>query len=523
MDELAYIEHLKGTRHVNAPGELPPPDDRLDEEVARLRPPPQSREAEQSLLGCLLMDASALSKIIDILATTDFFPRSHKLIFDAVATLAGEGSPVDVVSTFERLQRDGHAEDTGGLIYLNQLVQAVPSLSSVRRYAEIIVERSTLRQIIAQADEAATRAFKCEPAADILADTKLRTSKLLEERKLGRAGVPLLTLGQLREQAHGVAWLVKNVIPSDSIGMMFGGSGTFKSFLAVDLAGHIAHGLPWLGRRTKKGAVIYIAAEGGTGLWGRICAWHQARRLRYDDAAIYVVPVALDLTQDAWKIVEAAQALGITPELVVIDTLSQTFAGEENSAQEVAAYFRELGTRIRQLWKCAVAILHHTGHVATERPRGSSAMRANLDWMLGVHRDDKEMLATLSSAKQKDGEGFQDTTFALTVHALGTDEDGDQVKSLVARHLSSVEEIQEVMEREGRAGRGGGNQLFMSLIQNGGLESDLRTEFMKKCEQETPEARRQAYSRAKRWATNAGFIEIAQGCVITLKNGGAKP
>lgn len=522
MDEFAYIEQLKGTHQVNAPGELPPPDDRLDEEVARLRPPPQSREAEQSLLGCLLMDASALAKVSDILATPDFFPKSHKLIFDAIVTLAGAGSPVDVVSTFEQLQRGGNVDDCGGLVYLNQLVQAVPSLSSVRRYAEIIVERSTLRQIIAQADEAATRAFKCEPAADILADTKLRTSKLLEERKLGRGGVPLLTLGQLREQSHAVAWLVKHAIPADSIGMLFGGSGTFKSFIAVDLACHIVHGLPWLGRRSRKGAVIYLAAEGGTGLWGRICAWHQARHKSYENVPLYVVPVALDLTADAWKIVEAAQALGVTPELVIVDTLSQTFAGEENSAQEVAAYFRELGTRIRQLWHCAVMILHHTGHLATERPRGSSAMRANLDWMLGVHRDDKEMLATLSCAKQKDGEAFNDTTFALTQHRLGTDADGDEVKSLIARHLTSAEELQEAMEKEGRAGRGGGNQLLLSLLQNGGLESDLRTEFMKKCEQETPEARRQAYSRAKRWATNSGLFEVAQGTIITLKNGGQK-
>ena len=522
VDDTAFIEPQQGTHRVNAPGELPPSDPSPDEDVAHLRAPPKSIEAEQGILGGLLLDVSHLARVSDILATTDFFARSHKLIFDALTTLAGEGQPVDVISTYERLQRDGNDGDAGGLVYLNQLAQSVPSVASVRRYAEIVVERSVLRQAIALADDVTRRAFRNEPAVDILADLKTRTAKLTEERKLGRAGVPLLTMGQLREQSHAVSWLVKHVIPADSIGMLFGGSGTFKSFLAVDLAGHVAHGLPWLGRRTKQGAVIYIAAEGGTGLWGRLCAWHQARRLRYDEAPIYVIPVALDLTQDAWKIVEAAQALGVTPELVVVDTLSQTFAGEENSAQEVAAYFRELGTRIRQLWKCAVAILHHTGHVATERPRGSSAMRANLDWMLGVHRDDKEMLATLSCAKQKDGEGFQDTTFALGVHALGTDEDGDQVKSLVARHLSSVEEIQEVMEREGRAGRGGGNQLLMSLIQNGGLESDLRTEFMKKCEQETPEARRQAYSRAKRWATNAGFIEIAQGCVITLKNGGNK-
>lgn len=520
MDEAAFFDNIKGTRHVNAPGELPPPDDRLDEEVARLRPPPQSREAEQSLLGCLLMDASALARVSDILATTDFFPRSHKLVYDAICTLAGEGAPVDVVSTFERLQRDGHTEDTGGLAYLNQLVQAVPSLSSVRRYAEIIVERATLRQIISQADEAATRAFKCEPAADILADTKARTSKLLEERKLGRGGIPLLTLAELRDQARNVSWLVKNVIPGDSIGMVFGASQTFKSFVALDAALHVAHGLPWLGRRTKQGPVIYVAAEGGTGLWKRIHAWHRSRKIPYTSTPMTVVPVAMDLTQDAWKIVEAAQAKGVTPALVVIDTLSQTYAGEENSANEVAAYFRELGARIRALWHCAVMIIHHSGHAATERPRGSTAMMANVDWMFGVHRDEKEMLATLSCTKQKDTEPFADASFSLTSLTVHVDEDGDEIRSLVARHLTNVDELQEAMERESKAGRGGHNHLLMSLLQNGIPESDLRQLFYRECGIDNADSRKKAWQRASGWAKQRGFYEVASGFVVTLKPDG---
>lgn len=520
VDDLAFIEQLKGTPRVNAPGELPPPDDRLDEEVARLRPPPQSREAEQSLLGCLLMDAAALAKVSDILATTDFFPRSHRLIFDAVATLAGEGSPVDIVSTFERLQRDGHTEDTGGLAYLNQLVQAVPNLSSVRRYAEIIVERSTLRQQIALYDEATARAFRNEPAGDILADVKLRTSKLLEERKLGRAGIPLLTLAELRDQAHTVTWLVKNIIPADSLGMVFGASQTFKSFIALDAALHVAHGLPWLGRRTKQGDVIYLAAEGGTGLWKRIHAWHKARRIPYDKTPMTVVPVAMDLTQDAWKIVEAAQAKGVTPSLVVIDTLSQTYAGEENSANEVAAYFRELGARIRQLWHCAVMIIHHSGHTATERPRGSTAMMANVDWMFGVHRDEKELLATLSCTKQKDTEPFQDAAFSLTSMTVHVDEDGDEIRSLVARHLSSTEELQEAMERESKAGRGGHNHLLMSLLQNGILETDLRQLFYRECGLDSADSRKKAWQRASSWAKGRGIYEVAQGFIVTLQDKG---
>lgn len=511
--------HTEGSHHVNAPGELPPSDPSPDEEAAYLRAPPKSTDAEQGVLGALLQDASHLARVADILATGDFFARSHRLIFDAITTLAGDGQPVDVLSTGERLRTDGNLDDAGGLPYLNQLTQSVPSVASVRRYAEVVVECSVLRQAIGLADEVRIRAFKREPAVDILSDLKTRTAKLTEERKLGRAGVPLLTLQELREQARSVTWLVKNVIPGDSLGMVFGASQTFKSFVALDAALHVAHGLPWLGRRTTQGSVIYVAAEGGTGLWKRIHAWHKARKIPYDNTPMTVVPVALDLTQDAWKVVEAAQAKGVTPALVVIDTLSQTYSGEENSANDVAAYFRELGARIRQLWHCAVMIIHHSGHTATERPRGSTAMMANVDWMFGVHRDEQEMLATLSCTKQKDTEPFADASFSLTSITVHRDEDGDEIRSLVARHLTSMDEIQEAMERESKAGRGGHNTTLMRLVQNGMLESDLKLLFGRECGLENADAKRQAYGRAKKWAMKSGFFEVAGGFIVTLKQG----
>lgn len=515
MNEAAFIEHLKGTTDVNAPGELPPADGDAD-----LRVPPHSIEAEQSLLGGLLLDASSYARICDLVNAGDFFARKHQQIFLAIVGLLGEGSAVDVITTFERLDRDGQADEVGGAGYLNAIAQSVPSTAAMPSYAEIIAQASTRRALIARLDEATARTFRGEPLPAILDDAKLELGKLAEGRKLGSARVPLLSLGELREQSHSASWLIKHVIPADSIGMLYGASGAFKSFIALDGALHVAHGLPWMGRRTKQGEVVYLAAEGGTGLWGRVCAWHKARRLHYEKVPLHVVPVSLNLTADAWRLVEAVQAKGITPALVVIDTMSQTYAGEENSANEVAAYFRELATRIRQLWHCAVLIIHHSGHVATERPRGSSAMLANVDWMLGVHRDEKEMLATLSCTKQKDGERFPDASFALSVLELGTDEDGDMVKSLVARHLSSVEDIQEVMEREGKAGRGGNNHLLLSLLQNGVLEADVRTLFMRECSGETPEARKKAWQRARGWATQAGLMEVSGGFIITLKNGG---
>jgi hypothetical protein len=310
---------------------------------------------------------------------------------------------------------------------------------------------------------------------------------------------------------------VKHVIPAASIGMLFGGSGTFKSFIALDAALHIVHGLPWMGRVTRKGPVLYIAAEGGAGLWGRIDAWHRARNLRWQDAALYVVPTAVDLTVDAWRVVDAAQAVGVCPQMVVVDTLSQTYSGEENSANEMAAYLREIGLRFRQLWLCSVMLVHHTGHQATERPRGSSAIRANLDYLLGCFRDEKEMLATLSCVKQKDGDLFSDSTFHMSKVELGRDEDGDAVTSLVARHLSSDEEVARAIQAEQSAGRGGRNQRFMALVQNGEQEKLLRKAFydeLAAAGMSDADSRKKAYYRARDWAVKQGLIEIAEGYIL---------
>lgn len=510
MDDL--LDRLTGSaRLMTAPDDMPPDD------VDSLRKPPHSEEAEQSVLGGLLIDSGAFAKVSETLQAADFFSGAHRLVYGAIASLIGDGKPVDVVTVYERLGDKN--QEAGGLAYLNALAQSVPSASNIARYAEIIVERAVRRSIIAQADQAAAAAFRGDkPAAEILDDAKVGLGQIADQRKLASSRIPLLRPGKLREHAQATQWLIKHIIPSDSVGMIFGASQAFKSFVAIDAACHVAHGLPWLGRRTKKGPVVYIAAEGGGGIWKRAEAWHKARRLPFDDSVDFiVVPVAVDLRTDAWRVVEAVQALGLTPAMVVVDTVSQTYSGEENSASDMAAYLREIGNRFRALWHCAVALLHHTGHNATERPRGSSAILANLDWAQGVFRDEKEMLATLTCAKQKDVEPFSDMAFSLTTQTLGQDEEGDRITSLVARHLTNVEEVQEAMEAESKAGRGGHHTKFLTLLQNGSKESDLRKAFYEQCGLDDSDTKKRTYNRVKAWAVKQGFVEFVEGYVLTLK------
>jgi len=136
--------------------------------------------------------------------------------------------------------------------------------------------------------------------------------------------------------------------------------------------------------------------------------------------------------------------------------------------------------------------------------------------MLGVFRDQQEMLATVECVKQKDGELFKDIPFAMRSEQVGTDEDGDPVRSLVAAQVVDNEEVIELMQQEASKGRGGRNQLLLSLVQNGCQESDLRREFYNQVDLASSEAKRQAYHRCLGWAKKSGYLEVAQGLVVVL-------
>ncbi|MGH8252750.1 MAG: DnaB-like helicase N-terminal domain-containing protein, partial [Steroidobacteraceae bacterium] len=110
--------------------------------------PPHSTEAEQSVLGGLLIDAAAWDQIGDVIVADDFYRPDHQLIFTALADLVAGGKPADVVTASEQLERNGKLEAAGGLAYLGSLARDTPTATNVRAYAQIIRERSLLRRLI---------------------------------------------------------------------------------------------------------------------------------------------------------------------------------------------------------------------------------------------------------------------------------------------------------------------------------------------------------------------------------------
>ena len=154
-----------------------------DQQIAQLRIPPHSIEGEASVLGGLLLDNGAWDRVGDLLVNADFYRHEHQLIFGAIGALINASKPADVVTVFEHLQNQGKSETAGGLVYLNSLAQYVPSAANVRRYAEIVRERSILRKLVTASDEIATKAFNTQgqPVSAILDEAEQKIFHIGEQ------------------------------------------------------------------------------------------------------------------------------------------------------------------------------------------------------------------------------------------------------------------------------------------------------------------------------------------------------
>ena len=154
-----------------------------DRQVAQLRVPPHSIEAESSVLGGLLLDNGAWDRVADLVTDSDFYRYEHKLIYSGIASLVNGNKPADVVTVFEHLQSLGKADEVGGLAYLNSLAQYVPSAANIRRYAEIVRERAILRKLVTASDEIATAAFNPQgkPVDKILDEAEQKIFHIGEE------------------------------------------------------------------------------------------------------------------------------------------------------------------------------------------------------------------------------------------------------------------------------------------------------------------------------------------------------
>jgi hypothetical protein len=277
--------------------------------------------------------------------------------------------------------------------------------------------------------------------------------------------------GQFAAGAHP-GWLVKNVIPAADLIVLFGESGSGKSFMALDIAGAIARGVPWRGQRAKQGRVIIVAAEGGAGYRGRLKAYaglHGMDLAALDIWVIHAQPNML-LKDDALDVCKGILAIG-GASLVIIDTFAQVMPGaNENAAEDMGKALAHC-RGICVATKAPVLLVHHSGKDASRGARGWSGLKAAADAELEVSRLPTGRMLRLS--KQKDGEDGLAWGFDLDQVPVGLDEDGDVITSMVVREaqLPAVQQVGSAMKDLGPVGRAVVEAVNeMAVAQTSGLE-----------------------------------------------------
>ena len=155
-----------------------------------LRVPPHSVEAEQAVIGGLLLDNRAWEQIADCINTVDFYRNDHRLIFDAIRTLEEKSQPFDAVTLSEALDNAGALEEAGGLAYLGRLAKETPTAANIVAYADIVRERSVLRQLIAVGTDIAQDGYSPEgrESRELLDNAEKRVYEIAEQDSRGRGG-----------------------------------------------------------------------------------------------------------------------------------------------------------------------------------------------------------------------------------------------------------------------------------------------------------------------------------------------
>jgi replicative DNA helicase len=405
-----------------------------DPKIAHLRVPPHSIEAESSVLGGLLLDNGAWDRVGDLLADGDFYRYEHRLIFSAMARLINDSKPADVITVFEQLRSLGQADETGGLMYLNQLAQYVPSAGNIRRYAEIVRERSILRKLVSASEEISASAYGTEGAsvAQVLDQAETKILAIGEEGSRLKAGfqnmdklvVQLIDrVNEMSENPNDITGVPTGFYDFDRMtsGMQAGDliilaarPSMGKTSLAINIAEHVAlnEGLPVAVFSMEMGAAqLAIRVMGSIGRidqsrlrtgkltdddWPRF--FEAAEKLKRMNLHIDETPGLTpgELRANARRLARAQGKLG----LIVVDYL-QLMSGssggaDENRATEIGEISRGLKGLAKELQCPVIALSQLNRSVETrtdKRPmmsdlRESGAIEQDADVIMFIYRDD---------------------------------------------------------------------------------------------------------------------------------------
>ena len=233
-------------------------------------------------------------------------------------------------------------------------------------------------------------------------------------------------LSQFANSEHrGPGYLVKGLLQRRTYAELYGQPGQGKTFVALDMAYHVAAAKPWLGRKVHAGVVLYLAYEGIGGMVKRA----QALRQKYGDkdVPLYIAGAGFNLRDQAGRLALASTLAELPekPVLIVVDTFARALmGGDENSAQDVGAFNSAIAALIESTGAC-VAIIHHSGKDKSKGARGSSALLGAIDTEIEIDE------GAITARKQRDIELADPIGFKLIPMVVGLDEDGDEMTSCV--------------------------------------------------------------------------------------------
>ena len=386
------------------------------------------------MLGGLLLDNNAWDRVADLLVDGDFYRFEHRLIYAAIGQLINATKPADVITVYEALQNLGKADEAGGLTYLNSLAQYVPSAANIRRYAEIVRERSILRKLVSASDEIATNAFnpKGKAVAMILDEAEQKIFNIGEEgsrMKQGFQGMDTLVV-QLLDRVEEMSNNPNDItgVPTGFYDLDHMTSGfqagdlvilaarpsMGKTALAINIAEHVAlhEGLPVAVFSMEMGASqLAVRIVGSIGRidqshlrtgkltddeWPRLT--EAIEKLRNISLHIDETPglTVSELRANARRLARQCGKLG----LIVVDYLQlmgvSSSMSDENRATAVGEISRGLKMLAKEL-KCPVIALSQLSRGVESRTdkrpmmsdlRESGAIEQDADVIMFIYRDD---------------------------------------------------------------------------------------------------------------------------------------
>lgn len=387
-------------------------------------PVAQDAEAETFLVAAMLQSplAQTIAKVEQRLQPFQFHQTRHELICESIYRILDSGKALKLRDLSEDLHGLGRLDQIGGTSYIKELFETIVDEENVAGYAARVQASSLRRKFdheISVVQRQADEQFDPQKSLEALAAASERFSAevyTVVEPPRPRFSLISAPAFKLRPPPK---FLVDNLLVENTLSALIGPSGTFKSFMAMDIAACVAAGIPWSGRQVRQGPVVYISGEGSAGLSARIRAWEIVNQIEMPECMTFLAEaVQISNEEEVNHFIAAIKARSLDPSLIIVDTIARCLVGQdENSARDVGLYVAG-ADRLRNATGAHVLSIHHVGKSGDAR--GSTALPGALDTQIGTRRERDNL--TLFCKKQKDHEEFADMGFVKRVVYLNDEQ-----------------------------------------------------------------------------------------------------